>query len=152
MTPANFALNFALENQVIIITGAAGYLGEAISKGVAASGGIPILCGRTINSLNKLSEDIQSMGKKALAFCLDVTQVEECQKLILHISKMFGRLDGIVNCAHSGRTGTIESALPQDFDLAQKVHVAGPFFLVQAALELLKNTAKIRKAALPLLI
>ena len=142
MTNVNLAMDFHLDNQVILITGATGYLGQAISWGVANMGGIPILCGRTENKLNKLAKEIQAEGREAHIACFDVGQVDACRSAMQQIGKQFGKLDGMINCAHSGRNGTIESTEPRDFELAQQIHVNAPFFLMQEGLQLLKIAAK----------
>lgn len=132
---------FRLDGRNILITGAAGHLGAAISRGVAEFGGVPILCGRTVGNLELLANEISDAGGKAHVFQLDVGDAEACGIVMSEISKEFGILHGIVNCAHSGKTGTVDSASSEDFQLAMQVHINGPFFLAQQGLDVLKKAS-----------
>ncbi|WP_185967250.1 SDR family oxidoreductase [Legionella israelensis] len=139
----DISLNFDLKDQVILVTGATGYLGQAITNGIAKMGGIPVLIGRRARELNILAEDIRKQDREVDVACYDLLQKESYQLIIGQVSEKFGKLNGIVNCAHSGRPGTIQSADQNDFELAQKINLNAPFFLVQEGLELLKRTAKV---------
>ncbi|MDR3442131.1 MAG: SDR family oxidoreductase [Legionella sp.] len=134
--------HFSLDNEVVFIAGATGHLGEAISLGIADMGAMVILCGRTLVKLTALAEKIKANGGNAHIECCDLTEVNACRDMMQRITTQFSRLDGIVNCAHSGRAGTIDSAELSDFVLAQQVHVNAPFFLMKEGLELLKKSAK----------
>lgn len=138
----NSAPDFHLDNRVILVTGATGHLGKAISWAVANMGGIPVLCARSQDKLEKLADEIRGEGNIAHTACFDIVQEDACRSMIQHLEKQSGRLDGIVNCAHSGKPATIETSAYNDFELAQKIHMNAPFFLIKEGLELLKKSAK----------
>ena len=56
---------FGLEGKTILVTGAAGGIGSAISKGLAAAGAEVALCGRTLSKCQALAEEITAGGGKA---------------------------------------------------------------------------------------
>ncbi|MCC5792246.1 MAG: SDR family oxidoreductase [Legionellaceae bacterium] len=135
------AVNFRLNDQIILITGATGHLGQAISRGIVDAGGIAVICGRKASKLNILADELRATGGRVYSVCCDLVDVDSCKSMIAQLKSEFGKLDGIVNCAHDGRAGTIESTDSNDFNLAQKIHVSTPFFLVQAGLDLLREAA-----------
>ena len=142
MSDNKFSNLFRLDDHKVLITGAAGYLGSEISHGVAGMGGVPILCGRTLSKLNSLAKEIDDAGGQSYVLQLDAGDMEACQDAINKLEKEFGILHGIVNCAHSGKPGTVDTATPADFEQAMQVHVNGPFFLVQQGLSLLRKAAE----------
>ncbi len=133
--------NFQLKEQVFLITGATGHLGQAISKGIAQFGGIPILCGKNESKLERLQSEIEENGGCAYILCFDIINEAQRKKALKQITSYSQRLDGIVHCAHGGRPGTMETSLADDFELSNNIHVQVPFFLVQECMELLKKTA-----------
>lgn len=63
---------FGLEGKTILVTGAAGGIGAAISKGLADAGAEVALCGRTLSKCQALADEITEKGGKATAHFLDV--------------------------------------------------------------------------------
>lgn len=143
MTDHPFLISdFRLTNRKILITGAAGYLGRAISLGVAAAGGTPILCGRSVEKLEQLAEKIERSGGTSHIHHLDVCQRQSIIEIGTWLIDEIGSLHGIVNCAHKGRPGTISSSTEEDFEIAQQVHATGPFLLAQQCIPLLQRSAE----------
>jgi len=137
------ALNpFQLNGRTVLITGAAGHLGRAISLGIAAAGGTPILCGRTAQKLHSLQTEIQAAGGNAPVMPLDIGSRDSMANALTWITQNFDSLHGVVNCAHMGRPGTISSANEDDFNIAQQAHVNGPFFLIKQFLPMLERGAR----------
>ena len=129
---------FQIEDRVVLITGATGHLGSAMSTAVSSAGGIPVIAARSINMLEALSQQIRDAGGECQAVVLDVSQSDQCVNSIAQITERFGRLDGIVNCANHSKTGTIDSTTSGDFAAAWAQNVGGPFMLIRAAIPLLR--------------
>lgn len=133
---------FSLEGRIVMITGATGHLGEPVAKAIALAGGVPVLCARTEGNLHKLSAEIADLGGESMCLAFDVGDPDACSQAIERVEKRFGKLHGLVNCANTGRAGTIEAASAADFDMACRQNITGPFSLIQASLHLLNNSAK----------
>lgn len=142
MTSYNPLEIFRLDNRVVLLTGATGYLGAPIARAIAAVGGIPVLCGRNHERLNNLGNELKENGQKNLVLSFDVGNSSACRDQIARIEEHFGKLDGIINCAYGGRPATIEASTDEDFEISWKQNVSGPFAIIQAALPFLKNSAK----------
>jgi len=137
--------NFSLEDRVILLTGGAGYFGSALAKGIVKSGAEVILTGRTEKSLEKLTKELVAAGGKARSLVLDISNAESRCAAIEWIKEHYDRLDGIVNNAYSGRTGSIEMIDMEDFSMACAQNLSGPFHLIQQALDILQDTASKNK-------
>jgi NAD(P)-dependent dehydrogenase (short-subunit alcohol dehydrogenase family) len=91
---------FDLRQRVIVITGAAGLLGEQHARAIAEAGGIPVLADVRSAEVHDLAKQIsEECGVQALAVSLDVTAPESCREALLQILKERGRVDGLVNNA-----------------------------------------------------
>jgi NAD(P)-dependent dehydrogenase (short-subunit alcohol dehydrogenase family) len=134
----HYPLNlFRLDGRIVMITGATGYLGEPIARSIALAGGLPILCGRTESKLKALADSIAATGGSCMTLAFDVGQTTECRDAIAQINSRFGKLHGLVNCAYGGRPSTLEASTEQDFEIACRQNITGPFMLIQASLPLL---------------
>ncbi len=133
--------NFTLKDRVVLLTGAAGYFGSAIAKGLILAGAEVILAGRTKESLTGLSKELMGMGGKAQSLILDISNDDSRHGAVEWIEQQYGHLDGIVNNAYSGRAGVLESIGVDDFSMACTHNLSGPFHLIQQALELLQATS-----------
>ena len=133
--------NFDLDNKIILVTGATGHLGRSISFGIAKAGGIPIICGRSEKKLENLTSSLQEHGLKSMTVCCDLSELKAVKKISEFIKQNCSVLDGIVNCAYSGKASSIEGASVDDFKLANVLNIEVPFFLLQENLSLLRAAA-----------
>jgi NAD(P)-dependent dehydrogenase (short-subunit alcohol dehydrogenase family) len=117
-----------LADKVVLVTGAFGTLGTAISKAIAASGG------RAIRS------DLMARG--AVDIALDVTREEDWQAAVAAIARDHGRLDGLVNNAGIATAGDVEQTSLAEWKRVMAVNADGVFLGCKYAMALLaKSTA-----------
>ncbi len=97
-----------LDGRVAIITGASRGIGEEIAKLFASEGARVVCAARTLNegdhkllsgSLSSTVAQIEKSGGKAVAVAVDVSKVEECEKLVRAAEDAFGVPDMLVNNA-----------------------------------------------------
>src|SRR5450830_884141 len=129
---------FELNDYVILLTGATGHLGRAIAQALTEAKAHVILAGRDGEKLERLAEQLSKQGALATALQLDVESESARREAMHFIESRFGRLDGIVNNAYAGRTGTVVSSSIEDFERATTFNLSAPFQLVQLALPLLE--------------
>ncbi|MEW9111214.1 MAG: SDR family oxidoreductase [Cytobacillus gottheilii] len=85
----------AIENKVVIITGASSGIGEASAKLLAEKGAKVVLGARREDQLAKLVEEIKSKGGQAVYRVTDVVNPEDNQQLVQLALDAFGGVDVI---------------------------------------------------------
>ncbi|MDH5181762.1 MAG: SDR family oxidoreductase [Gammaproteobacteria bacterium] len=91
---------FNLDGRVIVITGAAGLLGQKHAEVVAAYGGIPVLLDMQATAVQNLAVDLANKhDREPLALALDITDESAISRSCQDILDKFGRIDGLVNNA-----------------------------------------------------
>jgi NAD(P)-dependent dehydrogenase (short-subunit alcohol dehydrogenase family) len=138
----NVLRQFRLDGRVAFLSGATGHLGRLMAEGMAAAGAHVVLNARGKERLDALCAEMRSRGYKASAACFDVTDEAAVLKNIAIIGEQHGRLDVVVNNASHGQAGTIESTTAVDFEKMYRVNVVAAFRIIQAAVPLLRESAK----------
>ena len=92
-------MDLGLKDKVIIVTGGAKGIGEAIARAVAAEGAIAVIVGRSTIDNKIAVESIEKNGGKALGIEAELSVPEECAKAVKITTDKFGRIDGLVNNA-----------------------------------------------------
>ncbi len=113
-----------MKDKIVLITGAAGTIGNAIARMVEGEGG------------NAIRTDLPS--HPAQDFALDVTDEENWKSVSAAIGKTQGRLDGLVNSAGIASLGTIESEDFASYRRTMAVNVDGTWLGCKYAMPLLK--------------
>lgn len=89
----------AIDQKVVLITGASSGIGEATARHLAAKGARVVLGARRTDRLEKLVAQIRAAGGTADACALDVTSLEDTQAFADFALRLHGRIDVIVNNA-----------------------------------------------------
>jgi NAD(P)-dependent dehydrogenase (short-subunit alcohol dehydrogenase family) len=141
-------LAFGLENRVILLTGAAGRLGSAMSAAIAAAGAQLVMCGRHLDELEKCRRRLPEPGRsRAYALQVNITHDADLQSLRRELESRGGVLHGIVNNAYAGRVGTLETIEAADFQAACAYNLVSPFVLAKMLRGLLEAGAQQAGAA-----
>src|SRR5262245_36129094 len=106
---------FDLTGRVILLTGAAGYLGSAMARAILDAGAELIMTGRRESALSKRKNLLpEELRKRCHLSPCDVTQADTPAYLKSLITKRFGYLHGIVNNAYAGKVGTLDTIDAED--------------------------------------
>jgi len=98
---------FQLNNQVIIVTGGTGILGNSFVKALAYAGARVIIIGRKADIGNKLVEEVKSTGGDALFIQCDVLSREDLALAAEKTIEAYGRIDALVNAAGGNVAGAV---------------------------------------------
>jgi len=141
MTSPTPALS-SLEGKVAIVTGGTQGVGEAIAREFAARGlkGL-VICGRQMDKGAEVAEQLSALGCKTLFVIADLAKVEEAQYVVRACDDVFRRVDILVNAAGITDRGNIFDTTPDLFDRMFAINVRAPFFLMQAAVKIMKREA-----------
>jgi NAD(P)-dependent dehydrogenase (short-subunit alcohol dehydrogenase family) len=88
-----------MKTPVVIVTGASRGLGEAAARLAAEMGAVVVLNARSTERLDRVAGQIQAAGGSALALPGDVSQPDDCQRIVERTIAHFERLDALVNNA-----------------------------------------------------
>ncbi len=117
---------FSLKGKTALITGAAGGIASALSKGLADAGADIAVADLNLEGAQKLATDIKSAyGVKAAAFRVDVTDVESIKKMVDATVAEFGRIDVFIPAAGISRPSPIVDMNEGEFDLTMTINVRG---------------------------
>ena len=91
---------FSLSGKIVVITGAAGLLGEKHAEAVAAYGGTPVLLDLSQTAVDVLAEKLNKQYKtNAIGFSIDITNESKVESVSNEVFKRFGKINGLVNNA-----------------------------------------------------
>ena len=88
-----------LEGKVAIITGANSGIGKATAERFALEGADLVLAARRLDKLKEVETYAVAQGVRALSVATDVSQPEDCRRLVEAAVAAFGRIDILVNNA-----------------------------------------------------
>lgn len=94
-----YSVNLNLREKVIIVTGGAKGIGEAIARTLAIEEAIPVIIGRSAADNQLVVEKIEALGGMAYSIEAELTDPAECEKAVRLTAERFGRIDGLVNNA-----------------------------------------------------
>lgn len=102
----NCMMRFSLEQQVIIITGAAGLLGQMHAKAVIEAGGVPIMIDVNRKNLEIATKNLceEYPEKSVEEFCCSITDKEKLIELRNYLVSKYNRIDGLINNACNNPT------------------------------------------------
>lgn len=89
-------MDLRLKDKVIIVSGGAKGIGEAIVNVLVEEGAIPVIVGRS-ESDNLAA--LEAIGNRGFQVAAELTKPEECKKAIDLTLEKYGRIDGLVNNA-----------------------------------------------------
>ena len=132
----------ALEQRVILVSGAQGGLGSTAAEACARAGATVVLLGRKPPKLNRVYDACAKLGPEPLLYPLDLegASPDDYAEMADRLHRELGRLDGVLHCAAEFRGLTpLEHTDPAAFARAMHVNLTAPWWLSQACLPLLKQ-------------
>lgn len=133
-------MDLGLKDKVFIVTGGAKGIGEAISRLIAAEGGITVIAGRSTEDNNKTVAAITAAGGKAVEVTAELGEAAACKKVIDFTVEKYGRIDGLVNNAGVNDGVGLESGSPEKFMASLQKNISHYYNLAHFALPHLKAT------------
>lgn len=99
----------AIQDQVIVVTGASSGIGLATAVAAAQRGAAVALLARSAETLRDVVEEINADGGRALAIPTDVGDIDAVQAAARAVATEFGRIDTWVNNAGVSIYGMLEN-------------------------------------------
>jgi len=114
-----------LEDKIVLITGAAGAIGQAVAAALAREGG------------RAIATDLA--GRAGIDHALDVTSENDWQRVLGEVERAHGRLDGLVNAAGIALLASFEDTDYAAWRKVLAVNLDGTFLGCKYAFPLLKR-------------
>jgi len=125
-----------LSGKVAVVTGASKGIGAAIAKAFAHEGAsVVVNYASSKDGADKVVDEINSNGGKAIAVGGDVTRQSDAKSIIDAAIKNYGRLDIVVNNSGVYEFAPVEEITEEQFHRMFNVNVLGLLLITQAAIE-----------------
>lgn len=131
-------MDLKLKDKVIIVTGGAKGIGEAISKSLAKEGAIVMIAGRNDTDNKKAIAAIEAEGGQAKSVVAELTRLEDCKEVVDQTLAAYDRIDGLVNNAGVNDGVGLEHGNPKAFTESLNKNVVHYYALAHYALPALK--------------
>ena len=126
---------FDFTDKIVMVTGAAGNLGQAVSLAFYAAGGSLVLLGRRREQLVDLFATHIPEGDRGLYVTADLTDVDSVAEMVTFVMARYGRIDILVNIAGGFTMGTAVHTTPvQTWDFMLNLNARTTFLMSRAVI------------------
>ena len=134
LTPRN--LREALQDRVVVVTGASSGIGRATAALLARHGANVVLVSRTKEKLDELKTEIEASGGRAHVHPTDLSDMDACESMIRAVLAEHGHVDILVNNAGRSIRRSIEASYDRfhDFQRTMQLNYFGAVRLILAVL------------------
>ncbi|MBZ5503073.1 MAG: SDR family oxidoreductase [Acidobacteriia bacterium] len=126
-----------LQGKIGVVTGGGRGIGEAIALALAAEGCSVAVAGRTQAQLEKVSAQIQKLGRESLPVVCDICDPGSVAALFRAVHDRWGRLDILVNAAGESHSDLLARLSFETWQRMLAVNLTGTFLCSQEALRLM---------------
>ncbi len=119
----------SLKDRVVIVTGACGWLGSAMSRGLAEAGARLVVTSRDAAHAADFAGTLPGDGHLGLGFSQGET--DTIPDFVAEVVDRMDKIDVLVNNAYGATAPEIDTATADDFDQAYHVGVTGYFLLAR---------------------
>jgi short-subunit dehydrogenase len=128
-----------MQNKVVVVVGATGGIGSALSHKLARQGAQLVLAARDGHKLSQLVAQLDASAGQTLAVPTDITDRQQVDILMEKTIEQFGQIDALVNAAGAGVMKPYGNLEPADLEAMLDVNLKGSFYTSQAAAELMQE-------------
>jgi len=128
-----------LAGKIVVVTGAAGGIGQAIVRGFAAAGCILVLLERDPALCASLVTELEATGIRAISLAADVSSEASIRSAANEIASILGPVGILVNNAGILRPGSLEALSLDEWNLVLNVNLTGYFLCAQIFAEQMKE-------------
>ena len=129
---------FNLQRKTAIITGGGSGIGKAIAELFAAQGAEVFILELNQSAADETVKAIESVGGKAGAFGVNVSDQAQVKETISRIAQKAGRIDLLVNSAGISHIGKLDNTLEEDFDRIYQVNIKGVYNVMHSVIQYMK--------------
>ncbi len=133
-------MDLQLKDKVVLITGGAKGIGQAITRGCVREGAIPVFVDKDVEAGKRLQAELVIAGATCSLICADVLSVESCHAAVEQTLKEYGRLDVLVNNVGANDNVGLENGSPEKFVSSLRLNLYHYYYMAHFALPGLKKS------------
>jgi short-subunit dehydrogenase len=123
-----------VKGTVVIVTGASGGIGLAVSKLLSKKGATVVLAARSKDKLDELQKEIPN----SFAIQADMSKEKDISNLIDETKRKFGRIDILINNAGQGMRSPVETIDLDDYRAIMELNVFGIVIAMQKVIPIMR--------------
>ena len=131
-------MDLGLKDAVVIVTGGASGIGEAITRACLAEGAQVIVLSRISPGVEDFIAEMRTAGARCELLVKELEDPAQCHSAVQYVAEHYGRLDGLVNNAGVNDGVGLESGDPERFQASVQRNLLHCYTLAHYALPLLK--------------
>lgn len=133
----------AFAGKSVVVTGGTQGVGLATARLVVERGAECVtICGRNEANGRAAEAELRALGAKALFVRADLSQIDDCNRVIDEAARVHGRIDSLINCCGSAKRATLAETTPELWSYIMDVNLRAPFLLIQRAVPVMKAGGK----------
>ena len=133
-------MDLQLKDKIVLITGGAKGIGEAITRAVVRENGIPVIVDMDAEAGKRVQSEMKSSGKTCGLLCENLLVAENCLRSVEQTLKEFGRLDVLINNAGINDGIGLENGSPEKFITSLQKNLLHYYNMTHYALPALKKS------------
>ncbi len=124
--------SLSLEGRIALVTGASRGIGKGIAVAFAEAGADVALCARNLQDLEKVSEEIRTLGRRSLVIQADTGVSSEIERMVGKTLEEFGTIDILVNNAGIAMRSPMVELAEEDWDRLMDTDIKGYYLCSKA--------------------
>ena len=128
-----------LDGKIVVITGAAQGLGEAVASRFGEEKAIVVLVDVKVEKLRAVAERLKKEGVEVYVQPCDVSDSDQVHRIIEDVVAELGRIDVLVNCAGIHMTTRFHELTVEEWDRVMDVNLRGTFLFIHEVYPLMKK-------------
>lgn len=130
------SLRKEVRGKVVVVTGATSGIGKECALRIAKAGATVILVARSPEKLDETLAQIDEQGGSAFAYSCDVSDMDDCDKLVAKVLKEHSRVDILINNAGRSIRRSVRYSYDRfhDFERTMQLNYFGALRLIMGFL------------------
>lgn len=128
---------FTLQGKVAVVTGAAGWLGSAMSRALAEAGATLVVTSRDTAQAEAFAQTLPGSGHWGTGF--EQAKTETIPDFVANVVARMGQIDVLVNNAYGGTAPDLNQATAEDFDRSFHTGATAYFLLAREVVQHLRQ-------------
>jgi len=133
-------MDLQLKDKVVLVTGGAKGIGEAITRGCVREGAIPVFVDKDNEAGEKLKTELRNIGAACGFIFADLVPAENCSATVEQTLREFGRLDVLVNNVGVNDNVGLEHGSPDKYVRSLQLNLLHYYNMAHYALPALKKS------------